>query len=77
MTSEGEQLADAGGGAAGGRKAVVAGKAAAKEAAEVERIGGQQVKGAEAGLHPDHAADQVIGGDEGAGEQMHVAARSR
>ena len=37
---------------------------AAQQAAEVERIRGKQVKNAETDLHPDHAADEVIGGDE-------------
>ena len=71
---EGDDLAEAGGGAAGESEAVLAGEAAANEAAAIERIGGQQVQEAEAGLHPYHAAQQISGGDQGLGEEMDIAA---
>ena len=44
MARERKHLAEAGGGAAGGSKAVRAGKTAADQAAEIQRIGGQQMQ---------------------------------
>ena len=58
---EGNDLADARGGAACGGKPMGAGEVAAQQAAEVERIGGKQMQNAKACLHPDHAAHQVVG----------------
>ncbi len=43
-----------------GENAVGAGKAAAQQAPEVERVGGEQVKHAEPNLHPHHAAQEVM-----------------
>ena len=70
---EGQDLAEAGGGTAGGRKAVLAGEAAADEAAHVERIGGDEMQDGEAGLHPHHAAEQKRGGDEGLAKEVDIA----
>ena len=69
-----QHLAQAGGGAAGGSKAVLAGKAAAEQPPAVQRISGQQMQHAQAGLHPHHAAQQVGGGDEGLVEEPYIAA---
>ncbi len=55
---QGDHLAETGGGAAGGGESMLAGKAAADQAAEVQRIGRQQMKHAQAKLHPHHAAQQ-------------------
>ena len=71
---QGEALADVGGGAAGGGEAVLAGEAAADEAAAVERIGGHQVQQRQPDLHPDHAAQQVSRGDERLVEEADIAA---
>ncbi len=51
-----------------------AGEVAAQKTARVERIGGQQMQDAEAGLHPDHAAQQIGGSDERLAEKLDVSA---
>ena len=71
--NQSQHLAKTGGGAAGWRKAVPAGKAAAEQAAHVQRIRGHQVQEGQAGLHPHHAAQQVCGSDERLAEQADVA----
>ena len=53
---------------------MAAGKVAPDEAAAVQRIRGQQVQEAEAGLHPNGAAQQISGGDKGLGEELVIAA---
>ena len=72
-----DQLAKSAGSAASGRNAVLAGEAAAQQATEIERIGRQQMEQSEAGLHPDHAAQQVGRSDPGLVEEMDVAARAQ
>ena len=71
---EGEELAESAGGAAGGGDAVGAGEVAAEQASGIEGIRGQQMEDAKAGLHPDHAAEEVGGGDPGLIEEADVAA---
>lgn len=70
----GEQLTDAGGSSASGSKAVLAGKSAAQKPAGIERIGGYEVEDGQACLHPDHAAQEVGGGDPGLVEEAGIAA---
>ena len=56
---------------------VLARKTAADQPAEIERIRGQQVEHAEKNLHPDQAAQQMSGGDQGDEQEPHVAARAQ
>src|ERR1035441_8089289 len=71
---QGEQLSQAGGRTPGGRNAMLAGEAAAQKASKIKRVGGQQVEQPEAGLHPDHAAEQVCRSDPGLVKEPDVAA---
>ena len=71
---ERQHLADAAGGAASGSEAVLAGKAAADEAAHVQRVGRDEVHQRQSHIHPDQAAQKMGGGDEGLVEKMNVAA---
>src|SRR5215469_3099926 len=49
-------------------------EAASQKTAEVERVCGQQMQHAQADLHPDHTAHEMIGRDQRAIEEMHVPA---
>ena len=49
---------------------------AADKAAHVERVSGDKVNERQANLHPDQAAKEMAGGDEGLVEEVNVAARA-
>jgi hypothetical protein len=70
---QGQKLAKAGGGAACGRESMLEGEAATKQTAEIERVGRQEVQNAEAGLHPNHAAQEPGSGNPRMGEEADVS----
>ncbi len=72
--NESQSLTEAGGGAACRRHAMFAGEGVTDEAAAIERVGGKQVQQAETQLHPDQAAQQACGGNEGQIEERDTAA---
>jgi len=69
-----DELTEAGSSAFPWGKPMDAREVSAQQTAEVEWIGGKQVQEAEAGLHPDHAANKVVGGDERARQELDISA---
>jgi 16S rRNA (guanine966-N2)-methyltransferase len=73
---ESDELAEPTGGAFGRTRAMLLREGAAHESSGVERVGGQQMEYAEAGLEPDGAAEKPLGADEGLFEEADVSARA-